>query len=286
MAGLLESIWPYIPPGFRQSLFGGNDYAQAQPSPGLLNTRPSAPPRYGLLSALAETTPGADIRDAVNYSGAATRALGSGNIPQALLDTAYIPAALAGVVLPGSASSYRQAGGAVSDALTAPRVMRDSLWDGDLYHGTASDYDFPSTQYAGGVAGSKGEAAYYLTPDPDAATEYALTAAATRTGHDTALEGANLRRFQIAPANPLVVTAETHPGLSARLDDGREVLTYNSRAFSIIIRNAQRDGHDVVIFRNIKGDGSRGVADQYAVIDTSILTPKAGDVNRTAKRQK
>ena len=158
MAGLLESLWPYIPPGFRQAMFGGNDYGTG------------APPRTGLLSALPEFSPGADIRDAVNYSGAATRALGSGNVPQALLDTAYIPAALAGVVLPGSASSYRQAGGAVSDALATPRRIDDPMRG---YHASPYSFDaFDSSKINTGQGAQMYGRGHYIAENEDVARSY------------------------------------------------------------------------------------------------------------------
>ena len=160
MAGLLETIWPYIPPGFREGLFGGNDYTQRQPSPGLLGT--SQPKqRPGLLSAAAEMSPGADIRDAVNSSGAAMRAFGQWNVPQGLLESAYVPAALAGIVLPGSTSQYRRAGESLADAVKVAPDLPIKPPKEDLYEVADSNFSFgelvgngtvPLSRLSGGIS--------------------------------------------------------------------------------------------------------------------------------------
>lgn len=137
MAGLLDSIWPYIPPGFREAIFGGNDYTQRQPSPGLAPAQAAPTQRPGLLSPLMEMSPGADIRDAVGYSDSSFNNLAAGNIGQGLLDMAYIPASLAGIMLPGSSSQYRKAGGAVTDAIDAARRIEDPI---NAYHSSPHDF--------------------------------------------------------------------------------------------------------------------------------------------------
>ena len=55
-----------------------------------------------------ELLPSGDIRDALQASGQTVEQVRQGNIPQALLESAYIPASLLGVMIPGSTGGARK----------------------------------------------------------------------------------------------------------------------------------------------------------------------------------
>jgi len=101
MTGLLD--WIMAQRGAGAPLAAkANDVAMRALGP---HGRRAAAPVAGLFDLFS---PGADVRDAQAASAAATEAFRHGNWGQGLLESAYVPAALAGVVLPGSIGGVRR----------------------------------------------------------------------------------------------------------------------------------------------------------------------------------